>query len=433
MPLDFSPLQTIDPAGAFYRGQEAARAEQDRNMMRRFQMEQGLAQRENIYAQRQERQALAAQRQRELEQANKLQAYIESGMPQGEEALLQYGKAGTQAAEELRKMRGGQIEQEKRLLDFVTPRLAAATEQTYPFIRSDIARISPKFAEGLPLNYDEATVKAIARQGMAIKDQIEAASGRQQYMNTPYGPFDPRTGEFKMPSALPARAPAPGAAPPTPAAPKPPVGYRFTDSGNLEPIPGGPAARKVAGAGAAPAAPGAPAAKPPTAAQAAKTEAQAQARQALSQDLQTVLGYYNSLNEMGGMTSPTRSIAENVLASARATGVGQEAERTVGTQAQTLRDNISNSRQRLLVHIKNATGASAQQMNSNVELQTWLNALTNPRQSIETVRETLGQLDSVIASVQNQVNKETPAKPAAAAPAPAPKSRDLGGGFKLVD
>ena len=88
MPLDFSPLQTIDPAGAFYRGQEAARAEQDRNMMRRFQIEQGLVQRENIYAQREERQALAAQRQRELEQANKLQAYMESGMPQGEEALL---------------------------------------------------------------------------------------------------------------------------------------------------------------------------------------------------------------------------------------------------------------------------------------------------------------------------------------------------------
>lgn len=175
----------------------------------------------------------------------------------------------------------------------------------------------------------------------------------------------------------------------------------------------------------------APAEKPPTPAQAAKTEAQTKARQALSQDLQTVLGYYNSLNEMGGMTSPTRSIAENVIASARATGLGQEAERTMATKAQTLRDNISNSRQRLLVHIKNATGASAQQMNSNVELQTWLNALTNPRQSIETVRETLGQLDSVIASVQNQVNKESQARPAAAAPAPTSGGRDLGGGFRL--
>jgi hypothetical protein len=171
------------------------------------------------------------------------------------------------------------------------------------------------------------------------------------------------------------------------------------------------------GAGPAAAAPAAPAAKPPTAAQTAKTETRDQAKQALSSDLQTVLGYYNQLDKIGAMGSPNKNIVENVLASARSTGLGQEIERTAATEAQTLRDNISNSRQRLLVHIKNATGASAQQMNSNVELQTWLNALTNPRQSIETVRETLGQLDSVIASVQSQIGKEAPSKTATPSPA----------------
>lgn len=396
MAVNFGLLQPAAPVSAFFQGQQDVRAEADRNMLRQQQAEKLQFERENMLAQRQERAALTAQRQ----------------------------------AQEARLAQSAEIEREIKTVDLASRLLYGATPETYPAVRARLTALNPQFGAGLPPEYDEAQVKALAQQGMSLKDQIEAASGRAQYMSTPYGPFDPRTGEFKMPSALPARAPAPGATPPTPAAPKPPVGYRFTDSGNLEPIPGGPAARKVAGAGAAPAAPGA---KPPTAAQVAKTEAQAQARQALSQDLQTVLGYYNSLNKMGAMTSPERSIGENVLASARATGLGQEAERTMATQAQTLRDNISNSRQRLLVHIKNATGASAQQMNSNVELQTWLNALTNPRQSIETVRETLGQLDSVIASVQNQVNKETPAKPAAAAPAPAPKSRDLGGGFKLVD
>jgi hypothetical protein len=94
----------------------------------------------------------------------------------------------------------------------------------------------------------------------------------------------------------------------------------------------------------------------------------------------------------------------------------------------------------MLVHIKNATGASAQQMNSNIELQTWLNALTNPRQSIETVRETLGQIDAVIASVESDVDRERKRAGAGAstatstpAPSPAPSGRDLGGGFKLVD
>jgi hypothetical protein len=144
----------------------------------------------------------------------------------------------------------------------------------------------------------------------------------------------------------------------------------------------------------------------PSAAQ-EKAGAQATARSALSKDLQTVLGYYEQLHQMGGMVSPERLSAENIIASVRTSGVGQTVERTVGTKAQTLRDNISNSRQRLFSHIKNATGASAQQMNSNVELQTWLNALTNPSQSIETVRETLGQLDAVIAGVRNQVDRES--------------------------
>lgn len=394
MAVNFGLLQPAQPVSAFFQGQQDVRAEADRNMLRQAQVEQRQFERENMLAQRQERAALTAQRQ----------------------------------AQEARAAQTAELDREIKTLDYASRRLFGATPETYQAIRADLSRINPQFGAGLPPEYDEAQVKALAQQGMSLKDQIEAASGRQQYMSTPYGPFDPRTGEFKMPSALPARPPAP--APTAPIRLRPgetlvsPAGEAITS------MPPAPPRVSAARGGAAPSAPGA---KPPTAAQVAKTEAQAQARQALSQDLQTVLGYYNTLNEMGGMTSPTRSIAENVLASARATGLGQEAERTVGTQAQTLRDNISNSRQRLLVHIKNATGASAQQMNSNVELQTWLNALTNPRQSIETVRETLGQLDSVIASVQNQVNRETPAKPAAAAPAPAPKSRDLGGGFKLVD
>jgi hypothetical protein len=64
--------------------------------------------------------------------------------------------------------------------------------------------------------------------------------------------------------------------------------------------------------------------------------------------------------------------------------------------------------------------------------------MTDPQQSIETVQETLKQLDSVIAGVRSQVEQEqagkkSPAKPATTAPALTPNRRDLGGGFKLVD
>jgi hypothetical protein len=198
-----------------------------------------------------------------------------------------------------------------------------------------------------------------------------------------------------------------------------PRGYRARPDGGLEPIPGGPfdpnTIRAQTEARRAP-----PPGPEGTPAQQARAEGQRSARDMLSQELNTVMGYYEGLNRMGAMTSPSRAAAANVAAAARATGVGQTAERFLGTEAQTLRDNISNARLRILNHVKNATGATAAQMNSNVELQTWLNALTNPQQSIETVRETLGQMDAVLGSVRNQIERERAASRGGAAPAPAP-------------
>ncbi len=46
MAIDFSPLQQIDPGGAFLQGRERARAEQDRNMLRQQQAEQMAMQRQ---------------------------------------------------------------------------------------------------------------------------------------------------------------------------------------------------------------------------------------------------------------------------------------------------------------------------------------------------------------------------------------------------
>ena len=46
----------------------------------------------------------------------------------------------------------------------------------------------------------------------------------------------------------------------------------------------------------------------------------------------------------------------------------------------------------LLTDIKNSTGMSAQEMNSNVELQQMLAAVSNPTQSIESVRAIIQNL-----------------------------------------
>jgi hypothetical protein len=65
----------------------------------------------------------------------------------------------------------------------------------------------------------------------------------------------------------------------------------------------------------------------------------------------------------------------------------------VGTQAQTIRDQISSSKPLLIAAIKQATGMSAQQLNSNAELQFYLQAATDPARSLPANRAALAILD----------------------------------------
>jgi hypothetical protein len=119
-------------------------------------------------------------------------------------------------------------------------------------------------------------------------------------------------------------------------------------------------------------------------------------REQLRSEIGSILESYNALNELGAMTSPTRGTGENISARIRASAPGQLVGSFVGSQEQTIRDNISNARARLTNAIKEATGMSAQQINSNVELQLWLRSVTDPTQSYDTVVKTLGDLDRII-------------------------------------
>jgi hypothetical protein len=148
---------------------------------------------------------------------------------------------------------------------------------------------------------------------------------------------------------------------------KAPPGYRFTPAGDLEAIPGGPAAAKL----------GDVAAK--------KEEGATQA----SNILDSLEAAYTDLESRKAIPSEKRSAVSNTLASISASAPGQIAERTIGTKSQTQRDIIASSRLQLLNAIKGATGMSSQQLNSNVELTTWLNSLTDPSRSIETNKEIL--------------------------------------------
>ena len=121
--IDFSPLQQIDPAGAFFRGQEAAQAQTERNMLRQQQMENMAAQRAERQAMMQDRQAMTQERTAKAAQAAKRQEFLaglgtkmaegghkldrptlgqmlQFGMQTGEDSLIKLASEGLRALDE---------------------------------------------------------------------------------------------------------------------------------------------------------------------------------------------------------------------------------------------------------------------------------------------------------------------------------------------
>lgn len=169
MAVNFGLLQPAQPVSAFFQGQQDIRAEADRNALRQMQTEKLQFERENALAAAEERRrATAAQ--------NALAAYSQSGQPMTPEALARFGAPGLALSKSLREERAGQIEQELKVLDYASRRLAAAAPETYGAIRADLNRINPQFGASLPQEFNPEQVMALARQGMSLKDQIESAT-----------------------------------------------------------------------------------------------------------------------------------------------------------------------------------------------------------------------------------------------------------------
>lgn len=139
-------------------------------------------------------------------------------------------------------------------------------------------------------------------------------------------------------------------------------------------------------------------------------------KQQASDILDTLETAYTELDRRKAVPSERRSAGANILAYVAGTGAGQIAGRVVGTEAQTQRDIIQSSRNQLLNAVKNATGMSAQQLNSNVEFRSWLEALSDPTRSIEANRTILENMRKFIAN--NAKKAEAPAPRPSPAPAP---------------
>ena len=136
-------------------------------------------------------------------------------------------------------------------------------------------------------------------------------------------------------------------------------------------------------------------------------------KQQLSTIIDKMRGAYETLRTEGAAVQPGGDVLGNIGARLRGTGVAQAVEGAIGTTAQSERTKIKNMRPLLVNAIKQATGMSAQQMNSNVELKLFLDTATNPDTA---------DIDANLAALENLnalygLGLDVGAPPASAAPA----------------
>ncbi len=136
----------------------------------------------------------------------------------------------------------------------------------------------------------------------------------------------------------------------------------------------------------------------------ADADARAAGQEVLGNTIDTAKTLITDLSKAEGMTGTSRSALANLFTSLSTTGVGQTAGRMVGTTTQSKRDELSSVRLQLLNAIKEATGTSSQQLNSNVELQTWLASLGSAGMTKEANEAILSNLENSYLKKKKGVN-----------------------------
>lgn len=141
------------------------------------------------------------------------------------------------------------------------------------------------------------------------------------------------------------------------------------------------------------------------------TKAQAKGQTNVERTIGKMASLYGELDKMDEIPSEKRGALANIGAYAKGTAAGQEIEKARATPAQSRRNELKSLTRALLNDIKSATGMSAQEINSNFELKNMLETLSDPTQSIESVRAILADISARYGS----------GKIAAPAAAPAPE------------
>jgi hypothetical protein len=104
---------------------------------------------------------------------------------------------------------------------------------------------------------------------------------------------------------------------------------------------------------------------------------------------------YKNLEKQGETVKTENTPAKNILNYIFGTSAGQIATGAVGTTGQRYRDRLKNMRPLLINEIRKATGMTSKAMDSNRELQFYLEAATDPTRNLESNLEALRMLDQM--------------------------------------
>jgi hypothetical protein len=150
-----------------------------------------------------------------------------------------------------------------------------------------------------------------------------------------------------------------------------------------------------------------------------KAEAKEAAQENAGNTIALLRQNFDQLDKLGGITSTQNRLGTNVGAYLSTTGAGQLTGRIFGTEAQSERNKIAQTRPLLMTQIMSALGLSAKQLDSNAELKLWLSAATDPTLDLESNKAALDNLESLLAGK----GKAKPGAPSAkSAPPPPPPS-----------
>lgn len=151
------------------------------------------------------------------------------------------------------------------------------------------------------------------------------------------------------------------------------------------------------------------------------TRKQIKGQSNIDKTLDKMIGVYEQLNASGDIVSSTTAASDPLGTVSRyfkSTTLGQAAEKALGSKAQDRRNRIAALRGQLLQDIKEATGQSSKELDSNFELKMALERLGDPTMSIESIRDIVGDLSSRYGTGKIATPEATlTAPPAAAVPA----------------